>query len=188
MDTIKINKRGTVLIAHRGLSGIETEKSEDPESYAEENVFYSAEELAEYFNKNQKLREYAAEENGGLAICVPQNLPEKYRLNMIRLSGSYVTYHYENAENPGEKFLLEWAFKVTDAKKFLQNSLNFASEEIAERPGSYVSPQFSAETGEQNGWKIFWTKEGFCFAAIVTDEIFESFKKGTDLSEKQIFG
>lgn len=170
------------------ISGIETEKSEAAESYTEENIFRSPEELAEYFNKNPELLEYIEEEDGGTGICVPRNLPEKYELSMIRLSGSYVTYFYENGENPAETFLLEWAFKAPDAEKFLQNSLNFSSEEIAVRPGSYASPQFSAETGEQIGWKIIWTDEGFCFTAIVSGEIFESFKNGTDFVEKRIFG
>ncbi len=43
MDTIKINKRGTVLIAHRGLSGIETENTNAAFVAAGNRTYYGIE-------------------------------------------------------------------------------------------------------------------------------------------------
>ena len=163
------------------------EIKENSNPYSEEGIFKSVKELAEYLLSNPDFCERITEENGGIKICFPNNLPEKYTFSKIRLSGSYITYYYKNVENPEEIFALEWAFRVSDAEKFLQNSLNYNYEEITERRGSYVSPNYSTETGEQNGWKIIWVKKGFCFTAIVSDEIFENFKNGTDLVKKEIY-
>ena len=156
-------------------------------SVSEENVFYSYEELAEYLSENPELCDYFTDANGKISLCVPQNLMEKYKLNSIKIHGSYITYSFVNLENSAEIFKLEWPFKVTDTEKFLQNSLNFTYSEIEERPGSYVSSVYSTETGEQEAFKILWTEDGFCFSAIVSDEIFENFKNGTGMIEKQIF-
>ena len=161
--------------------------SESKNTASEEGVFRSFGELAGYLSGNPELREFFTDENGRICLCVPENLPEKYKPDMIKIHGSYITFNYENAENPAEFFKLEWAFKVTDAEKFLKNSLNFTYSEIAERPGSYVSSVYSEETGEREAFKILWAEEGFCFSAIVSEEIFENFKNGTDLVKKEIY-
>lgn len=168
------------------VSKIESETVITSESSAsEEGFFYSYGELAGYLSVNPELCEFFTDENGRISLCVPDNLPEKYKFNSIKIHGSYITYNFENSENPAEIFKLEWPFKVTDAEKFLQNSLNFTYSEIEERPGSYVSAVYSAETGEQEAFKIIWVEDGFCFSAIVSDEIFENFKNGTDLVKKR---
>ena len=170
------------------ISKIESETVITSESSAsEEGVFYSYGELAGYLSVNPELCEFFTDENGRISLCVPENIPEKYKLNYIKIHGSYITYSFENSENPAEIFKLEWSFKVTDAEKFLHNSLNFNYSEIEERPGSYVSSVYSAETGEQEAFKIIWFEDGFCFSAIVSAEIFESFKNGTDLVKKEIY-
>ena len=61
------------------------------------------------------------------------------------------------------------------------------NSEIEERPGSYVSSVYSTETGEQEAFKILWAEDGFCFSAIVSEEIFENFKNGTELMKKEIY-
>ncbi len=170
------------------ISKIESETVITSESSAsEEGVFYSYGELAGYLSVNPELCEFFTDENGRISLCVPDNLPEKYKFNSIKIHGSYITYIFENSENPAEIFKLEWSFKATDAEKFLQNSLNFTYSEIEERPGSYVSAVYSAETGEQETLRILWTEDGFCFSVIVSEEIFESFKNGTDLVKKEIY-
>ena len=156
-------------------------------SASEEGFFHSYGELAGYLSANPELCEFFTDENGRISLCVPENIPEKYKLNSIKIHGSYITYNFENSENPAEIFKLEWPFKVTDDEKFLQNSLNFTYSEIEERPGSYVSSVYSTETGEKEAFKIIWVENGFCFSAIVSEEIFENFKNGTDMIEKQIF-
>ena len=156
-------------------------------SINEEGAFSSYDELAGYISEDPALCEFFTDENGMICLCVPKNLPEKYTLNSIKIHGSYITYSFKNLENPAEIFKLEWPFKVTDAEKFLQNSLNFNYSEIEERPGSYVSAVYSAETGEQEAFKIIWFEDGFCFSANVSEEIFESFKNGTDLVKKEIY-
>ena len=170
------------------ISKIESETVITSESSAsEESFFHSYGELAGYLSVNPELCEFFMDENGRISLCVPDNLPEKYKFNSIKIQGSYITYNFENSENPAEIFKLEWSFKSTDAEKFLQNSLNFTYFKIEERPGSYVSAVYSAETGEQEAFKIIWFEDGFCFSAIVSDEIFESFKNGTDLVKKEIY-
>ena len=154
---------------------------------AKRAFFYSYGELAGYLSVNPELCEFFTDENRRISLCVPDNLPEKYKFNSIKIHGSYITYSFENSENPAEIFKLEWPFKVTDAEKFLQNSLNFTYSEIAERPGCYISSVYSEETGEQEAFKIIWVEDGFCFSAIVSEEIFESFKNGTDLVKKEIY-
>lgn len=156
-------------------------------SISEEGAFSSYDELAGYISEDPALCEFFTDENGMICLCVPKNLPEKYTLNSIKIHGSYITYNFKNSDNQVEIFKLEWPFKVTDAKKFLQNSLNFTYSEIEERPGSYVSSVYSTETGEQEAFKILWTEDGLCFSAIVSEEIFENFKNGTGMIEKQIF-
>ena len=170
------------------ISKIETGKSETAESLSEENIFGSFEELEEFLAGNSGFSEVVTDENGKIRLFVPQNLPEKYKLKMIKIHGSYITYFYENPENPAEIFNLEWPFMVTDAKKFLENSLNFSYSEITERPGTYVLPVYSVETGEQDAFKISWIKEESCFSATVSEEVFKNFKNGTDLIKKEIFG
>ena len=160
---------------------------ESENTASEEGVFSSYGELAGYLSGNPELREFFMNENGMICLCVPENLPEKYKLNSIKIHGSYITYSFENSENPAEIFKLEWPFKVTDAEKFLQNSLNFTYSEIAERPGSYVSSVYSSETGEREAFKIIWVEDGFCFSAIVSEEILEGFKNGTNLIKKEIY-
>ena len=170
------------------VSKIESETVITSESSAsEEGFFYSYGELAGYLSVNPELCEFFTDENGRISLCVPENIPEKYKLNSIKIYGSYITYNFENSENPAEIFKLEWPFKVTDAEKFLQNSLNFTYSEIEERPGSYVSYVYSTETGECEAFKILWTEDGFCFSAIVSEEILEGFKNGTDLVKKEIY-
>lgn len=170
------------------VSKIESETVIPSESSAsEEGFFYSYGELAGYLSVNPELCEFFTDENGRISLCVPENLPEKYKFNSIKIHGSYITYNFENSENPAEIFKLEWSFEATDAEKFLQNSLNFTYSEIEERPGSYVSSVYSTETGEQEAFKTLWTEDGFCFSAIVSEEIFENFKNGTGMIEKQIF-
>ena len=170
------------------VSKIESETVITSESSAsEEGFFHSYGELAGYLSVNPELCEFFTDENGRISLCVPENIPEKYKLNSIKIHGSYITYSFENSQNPTEIFKLEWPFKVTDAEKFLQDSLNFTYSEIEERPGSYVSSVYSAETGEQEAFKILWTENGLCFSAFVSDEIFESFKNGTDLVKKEIY-
>ena len=170
------------------VSKIESETVITSESSAsEEGFFYSYGELAGYLSVNPELCEFFTDENGRISLCVLDNLPEKYKFNSIKIHGSYITYSFENSENPAEIFKLEWPFKVTDAEKFLQNSLNFTYSEIAERPGCYISSVYSEETGEQEAFKIIWVEDGFCFSAIVSEEIFESFKNGTDLVKKEIY-
>ena len=170
------------------VSKIESETVITSESSAsEEGFFYSYGELAGYLSVNPELCEFFTDENGRISLCVPENIPEKYKLNSIKIHGSYITYSFENSQNPEESFKLEWPFKVTDAEKFLQNSLNFNYSEIEERPGSYVSAVYSAETGEQEAFKIFWTENGLCFSAIVSEEIIEGFRNGTDLVKKEIY-
>ena len=61
------------------------------------------------------------------------------------------------------------------------------NSEIEERPGSYVSSVYSTETGDKEAFKIIWVENGLCFSAIVSEEIFENFKNGTGMIEKQIF-
>ena len=156
-------------------------------SISEEGAFSSYDELAGYLYGNPEFREFFTDENGMICLCVPKNLPEKYTLNSIKIHESYITYSFKNSESPAEIFKLEWPFKVTDAEKFLQNSLNFTYSAIEERPGSYVSSVYSTETGEQEAFKILWTEDGFCFSAIVSEEILEGFKNGTGMIEKQIF-
>lgn len=160
---------------------------ESENTASEEGAFSSYNELAGYISEDPALCEFFTDENGIICLCVPKNLPEKYTLNSIKIHGSYITYNFVNFENSAEIFKLEWPFKVTDAEKFLQNSLNFTYSKIEERPGSYVSSVYSTETGEQEAFKILWTEDGFCFSAIVSDEIFENFKNGTGMIEKQIF-
>ena len=89
-------------------------------SISEEGAFSSYDELAGYLYGNPEFREFFTDENGMICLCVPENLPEKYKLNSIKIHGSYITYSFENSENPAEIFKLEWPFKVTDAEKFLQ--------------------------------------------------------------------
>ena len=156
-------------------------------SISEEGAFSSYDELAGYLYGNPEFREFFTDENGMICLCVPENLPEKYTLNSIKIHGSYITYNFKNSENPAEIFKLEWPFKVTDAEKFLQNSLNFTYSEIEERPGSYVSSVYSTETGEREAFKIIWVENGLCFSAIVSEEIFENFKNGTELVKKEIY-
>ncbi len=170
------------------VSKIESETVITSESSAsEEGFFYSYGELAGYLSVNPELCEFFTDENGRISLCVPENITEKYKLNSIKIHGSYITYSFENSQNLEESFKLEWPFKVTDAEKFLQNSLNFTYSEIEKRPGSYVSAVYSAETGEQEAFKIIWFEDGFCFSANVSEEIFESFKNGTDLVKKEIY-
>ena len=170
------------------VSKIESETVITSESSAsEEGFFYSYGELAGYLSVNPELCEFFTDENGRISLCVPENIPEKYKLNSIKIHGSYITYSFENSQNPEESFKLEWPFKVTDAEKFLQDSLNFTYSEIEERSGSYVSSVYSAETGEQEAFKIIWFEDGFCFSAIVSEEILEGFKNGTDLVKKEIY-
>ena len=170
------------------ISKIESETVVSSESSInEEGAFSSYDELAGYISEDPALCEFFTNENGMICLCVPENLPEKYTLNSIKIHGSYITYNFVNFENSAEIFKLEWPFKVTDAEKFLENSLNFTYSEIEERPGSYVSSVYSMETGEQEAFKIIWVEDGFCFSAIVSDEIFENFKNGTGMIEKQIF-
>ena len=170
------------------ISKIESETVVSSESLiSEEGAFSSYDELAGYISEDPALCEFFTDENGMICLCVPENLPEKYTLKSIKIHGSYITYNFVNFENSAEIFKLEWPFKVTDAEKFLQNSLNFTYSEIEERPGSYVSSVYSTETGEQEAFKILWTEDRFCFSAIVSDEIFENFKNGTGMIEKQIF-
>ena len=154
-------------------------------SISEEGAFSSYEELAGYLYGNPEFREFFTDENGVICLFVPGNLPYKYKLNSIKIHGSYITYNFKNSENPAEIFKLEWPFKATDAEKFLQNSLNFTYSEIEERPGSYVSSVYSTETGEQEAFKILWAEDGFCFSAIVSEEILESFRSGTELVRKE---
>ena len=169
------------------ISKIESETVVSSESSInEEGAFSSYSELAGYISEDPALCEFFTDENGMICLYVPKNLPEKYTLNSIKIHGSYITYNLKNSDNQAEIFKLEWAFKVTDAEKFLQNSLNFTYSEIEERPGSYVSSVYSTETGEQEAFKILWTEDGFCFSAIVSDEIFENFKNGTEMVKKQI--
>ena len=92
-----------------------------------------------------------------------------------------------NSENSAEIFKLELPFKATDAEKFLQNSLSSTYSEIEERPGSYVSSVYLSETGKQEAFKIIWLEDGFCFSAIVSEEIFENFKNGTEFVKKEIY-
>ena len=155
-------------------------------SISEEGAFCSYSELAGYISEDPALCEFFTDENGMICFCVPKNLPEKYTLNSIKIHGSYITYSFKNSDNQAEIFMLEWPFKVIDSEKFLQNSLNFAYSEIEERPGSYVSSVYSMETGEQEAFKIIWVEDGFCFSAIVSEEIIEGFKNGTELVEKEI--
>ncbi len=170
------------------ISKIESETVITSESSAsEESFFHSYGELAGYLSVNPELCEFFKDENGRISLCVPDNLPEKYKFNSIKIHGSYITYSFENSENPAEIFKLEWPFKVTDAEKFLQNSRNFTYSEIEGRPGSYVSSVYSTETGKQETLKILWTEDGFCFSAIVSEEIFESFKNETELVKKEIY-
>lgn len=175
------------ILIEEGLASDSFSEAEDFLPCSEEGVFCSNEALVKHLLENLELCEYLKTENEEVFICVPKNLPEKYKLNMIRISGSYITYYYENPENTAEFFNLEWPFKVTDAEKSLQNSLNFTYSEIAERPGSYVSSVYSIENGEQEAFKILWTEEGFCFSAIVSEEIFNSFKSGTDLVKRESY-
>ena len=172
------------------IEKIESESSRDSKSEntaSEEGVFCSFGELAGYLAENPELCGYFSDEGGRIRLFVPENLPEKYKLNSIKIHGSYITYHYENTENPAEFFKLEWAFKVTDAEKFLENSLNFSSSEIAEKPGSFVSAVYSAETGEREAFKIIWAEDGFCFSATAAEEILESFKNGMDFVKQEVY-
>ena len=122
------------------ISKIESETVVSSESSInEEGAFSSYDELAGYISEDPALCEFFTNENGMICLCVPENLPEKYTLNSIKIHGSYITYNFVNFENSAEIFKLEWPFKVTDAEKFLENSLNFTYSEIEERPGSYVS-------------------------------------------------
>ena len=170
------------------ISKIESETVVSSESSInEEGAFSSYDELAGYISEDPALCEFFTNENGMICLCVPENLPEKYTLNSIKIHGSYITYNFVNFENSAEIFKLEWPFKVTDAEKFLENSLNFTYSEIEERPGSYVSSVYSMETGEQEAFKIIWVEDGFCFSAIVSEEIIEGFRNGTDLVKKEIY-
>ena len=156
-------------------------------SISEEGAFCSYDELAGYISGKPELYEFFMDENGRICLCVPENLPEKYTLSSIKIHGSYITYCFVNSENPAEIFKLEWPFKATDAEKFLQNSLSSTYSEIEERPGSYVSSVYLSETEKQEAFKIIWLEDGFCFSAIVSEEIFENFKNGTEFVKKEIY-
>ena len=47
--------------------------------------------------------------------------------------------------------------------------------------------QKSIRNTKENQDKIIWLEDGFCFSAIVSEEIFENFKNGTELVKKEIY-
>ncbi|MBR5310258.1 MAG: hypothetical protein IKU42_03950, partial [Oscillospiraceae bacterium] len=61
-------------------------------SASEEGFFHSYGELAGYLSVNPELCEFFADETGRISLCVPNNLPEKYKFNSIKIHGSYITY------------------------------------------------------------------------------------------------
>lgn len=195
-ETVSSEESSSESLASAAFSSKKSESESKDESSSvvesentasEEGAFSSYDELAGYLSENPELCEFFTNENGMICLYVPENLPEKYTLNSIKIHGSYITYSFVNLENPTEIFKFEWPFKVTDAEKFLQNSLNFTYSEIEEIPGSYVSSVYSTETGEQEAFKIIWVENGLCFSAIVSEEIFENFKNGTELVKKEIY-
>lgn len=166
------------------ISSEENSSSEEISSVLEENIFASEEELAVFFAENPALCGNIADENGGICLWIPANLPEKYSAFSARLSGSYVTYTVKNPDDPEDFFSLEWAFMATDGKKLLENSLNFSTEEISERAGYYYSAAFSYETGSEIGKKVLWTEENTFLSAVMNEELFEKLKNGMDFAEK----
>lgn len=165
-------------------------KSESGTSGSEENIFRSTKELAEYFLANPELCEYIPEKDGKIEIWVPDNVPEGFGLDMIRISGSYVFYYYgkEETEDPADMFVLEWAFRTGTGEKLLENTVKmYGLTEIAEKPGYYAGAVYSVETGEQSALKIYWAEDGFCFSASVPMRYAEDYGSLPDFAKKEMF-